>query len=470
VHFHDTQLMMRRAQTPPSWWPGSGHLLLCAFLLILTVAGGGSRSDIMAQVVVRAATGVALVIAALAYPRRPLGEQGWVLLLLMLTLALPLIQLIPLPPALWHALPGRTLALSLPADPMLWRSISIMPSGTINAAMALAVPLATFLLVLSANEHDRLPGFLLALILMSALLGALQFAGAGSYNPLVNTTPGSVVGFFANRNHYALFLAIGCLIAPVWGLTNRRRPQWRTYATPALCALLLLLILASGSRAGVGLGVAALVLGTLIARTAIKDQLQALSPKMRPVVVTATIGVIVAFALSAVVFGRAESVNRALAMDVNGDQRVAALPVVLSMTKAALPFGNGFGSFDVAFRQVETTALLKATYYNHAHSDFLEVIIDGGFPAALVLVLSVGWWLAATIKVWRKPLTRVAMLGKVGSGILLITAGASIVDYPARTPLILAMITIAAVWLARGTRDVNIAAESSPLSRRSSRS
>src|SRR3546814_18476243 len=80
------------------------------------------------------------------------------------------------------------------------------------------------------EERAWLPAIMLGAIFLSMLVGLLQFSGFMIDNPFINDTRGSVGGTFANRNHFALFLAMGCLIAPVWafaGKQNARRSEER---------------------------------------------------------------------------------------------------------------------------------------------------------------------------------------------------------------------------------------------------
>jgi O-antigen ligase len=96
--------------------------------------------------------------------------------------------------------------------------------------------------------------------------------------------------------------------------------------------------------------------------------------------------------------------------------------------------------------------LLKPTYFNHAHNDFLEIVLDGGVAGLLLLLLAFVWWIVAAVGAVRAPLPS-ALPGRTGAAILLVVMIASIFDYPARTPLMMAIIVIAATWLARGSRD-----------------
>src|SRR3546814_14301754 len=83
------------------------------------------------------------------------------------------------------------------------------------------------------------------------LVGLLEFSGVRVDNPFINDSVGSVSGTFANRNHFALFLGLGCLITPVWAFAGTQGTGWRAPVALALITLFALTILATGSRAGI---------------------------------------------------------------------------------------------------------------------------------------------------------------------------------------------------------------------------
>src|SRR3546814_18361129 len=86
------------------------------------------------------------------------------------------------------------------------------------------------------------------------------------------------------------------------------------------------------------------------------------------------------------------------------------------------------------------------TYFNHAHNDFLEIVLDGGLPALLLMLVAIGWYGMASMRAWRGS-GRHSVLPKLGSAILFLVFVASAFDYPARTPMMMAMIVIAGLWL-----------------------
>jgi O-antigen ligase len=432
--------------------PSLPFALLLTLLAMLWLAGGASRADVMGQAVVRGGAALALVVLALFGRRPSLGSATPVLVLLLASAALVLLQLVPLPPGLWQALPGRTVFLPGVQNEALWRPLATAPDAAVNAAASLLVPFAVLILALGllSAERERLPLAALALIFLSMLVGLLQFSGSHIGNMFINDTPGAVSGSFANPNHFALFMAFGCVVAPAWAALGDPRRQWRWLVALGLIILFELLILASGSRTGMLLGALAFAMGALLAARPIRSALRRSPRWVLPSLVVVVIAIVGAIVLASIAADRAASIDRALVGDVQADMRVRALPTVLSMAWDYFPFGSGFGGFDTVFRLHEPFDLLKPTYFNHAHSDFIEIVIDGGAPALLLLMVAIGWWLVATIRVWRNPPSARVTLGRLGSGMLMLTFVGSVVDYPARTPTIMAMIVIAALWLGWG--------------------
>jgi O-antigen ligase len=428
------------------WSPAFALLLL--LLGVLWVAGGASHSDVMGQAVTRGAAWALLVLAILLGVGPIIVGVGTVYWLLLATVLLVLLQLVPLPPGIWTTLPGREVLLGASPGEALWRPLSIVPSATINAASSLIVPVVTFYLVSSLRDEEKecLPKILLGFIFLSMLVGLLQFSGFLINNPFISDTEGIVSGTFANRNHLALFLAMGCLFTPVWAFAGTQGAGWRAPVALALMTLFALTILATGSRAGILTGLMALMLGLALCWHDVRRALRGAPRWLFPALIAAIVGVVALFVLVAIAADRAESVRRAFGMDAGQDMRARGLPTVLSMIAAYFPAGAGFGGFDPIFRLHEPYSLLKPTYFNHAHNDFLEVVLDGGLPALLLLLVAIGHYGIASLRAW-KISGRQHVLPKLGSAILLLIFVASAFDYPARTPMIMAMVVIAALWL-----------------------
>ncbi|MBB6192845.1 O-antigen ligase [Sphingobium wenxiniae] len=448
--------MPARAVLTHRWNPA-----LTLFLLLLGalwMAGGASHADVTGQVVTRGAAWSLLVLAILLGVRPVVAGARPVFWLLLATVLLVLLQLVPLPPNIWTALPGRDALLGASPDEAIWRPWAIVPSATANAASSLIVPVVTFMLMSALRDEEKpwLPTILLGVIFCAMLVGLLQFSSFGIDNPFINDSAGAVGGTFANRNHFALLLAMGCLITPVWAFAGKRSAGWRAPVALGLITLFALTILATGSRAGLLTGLLALALGLALCWHDVGHALRGAPRWVFPALIAAIVGVVALFVLVSIAADRAESVRRAFEIDAGQDMRTRGLPTVLAMIAAYFPAGSGFGGFDPIFRLHEPFALLKPTYFNHAHNDFLEVVLDGGLPALLLLIVAIGWYAIASVRAWRAS-GRHAVLPKLGSAMLLLVLVASVFDYPARTPMIMAMIVIAASWLCQN-RTVGVRA------------
>jgi O-antigen ligase len=437
-------------RTPPSL----SFALLLALLAFLCLAGGASRADVYGQMVSRGAAAAALVLAALLTQKPHLGALRPIFYFLLAASALTLVQLIPLPASLWQSLPARAPFAGAVTGAQPWRPLAIQPSATLNAAMSLLVPMSALLLAAGMNRSDRervLP-ILLCVIFASALIGLVQISGNAFDNPLVNEIPGSISGLLANRNHFALLLAFGCLIAPVWASLDARRALWRILLAFGLIVLFLLLILASGSRAGILSGAIATIAGLMLARRTLVSTF-AWMPRWAQISgALVIIGAVAAVILISIASDRAQSVDRIMALDATEDMRSRGLSTNLAMLRAAFPFGVGSGGFDAFFRINEPDGLLKFTYFNHAHNDFLEIVIEGGLAGAALLLTALGWWIYGSVRIWRRTPSIEVQLGRMGSVILLLFFIASVFDYPARTPLMMVVAILAAAWMSWGLK------------------
>ena len=437
--------MRSRHRPRQGYRPGLPVILLASFLAVLWLAGGASRAEVLGQVLVRGAAWSLLVVAALFGPRPQLRGAGAIPYLILAAVVLVALQLVPLPPAIWEALPGRAVFLQAVEGAQPWRPWSIVPGATWNALGSLVVPVAVLLFTAGLSEQERrwLPAMILALVTASTLLGLLQFSGVRFNNPLINEGVGAVNGTFANRNHFALFLTLGCILVPVWAFQGSRRPMRRIPIALGLLLLFILLILASGSRAGLGLGVFAVALGLGIVWADMRRLLQGSPRWALPAIVAGILAIVVMFVLVSVAAGRAESITRVLSVDPSADMRSRALPTIMAMIRTYFPLGSGFGGFDPIFRLHEPFDLLKLTYFNHAHNDFLEITLEGGLAGVALLLCALLWWLKLSLRAVRHG----DRLQRLGAGMLLLVIVASGFDYPARTPLIMAVCIIAAWWL-----------------------
>lgn len=459
--------MPRHSRSLTGKLPDLNFVLLVVMLIVLWIAGGASRADVLGQTVVRAVAWLVAIIAILFAPKPNLKPVAPVAFLLFASAALVVLQLIPLPPSIWTSLPGRELVTQsaiLSDQQQPWRPISLSPDATINALSSLVVPAVVFFLAagLAQENQKRLLSLLLGLVVASSLVGLLQFSGSRFDNPFINNVSRTVSATFANRNHFALMLACGCVLAPLWAFQSSRSPRWKAVASAGLVVVFVLMILATGSRAGLILGTVGVALGIISVQSRIRKRLRQLPRRVWLPVVASIAGLFLVVISLSIMLDRAVSIDRVFGVDASEDLRRAALPTIWKMVKVYWPVGSGVGTFDPVYRIHEPYELLNILYLNHAHNDWLEFVLDEGILGLLLLVAAIGWWGWASFKTWRKPLESHLVLARAGSVIMFLIAMAGIFDYPARTPMVMALVTIAAIWLsstgevlssARGTKN-----------------
>jgi O-antigen ligase len=370
------------------------------------------------------------------------------------------VQLIPLPPALWAALPGHgQLARFIDATggQASWRPLSLTPDLTLASMVGLAVPAAALVGIASLPEARsfKLLSWLLGAALLGALLGIAQLAGgegSGFYRYAV-TNSEAAVGFFANRNHQAIFLVTVWPMLAAWAtqsLENPNERRFRHWTAVAGAVALLPMILITGSRAGAVLAAVGLAAGWWLRRgmggnPAAPSRFSKLWNVLPAVAGVAFVGV-------AILLSRAEAVERLFATNLPEESRFAYWPLLTRIGTDFFPFGIGFGAFDPIFRFYEPNWALRPTYLNHAHNDVLELFITGGLPAVLVALTFLIWlarrMLGAASSARRSRPSVRHRFALLGGSIIAITLLGSILDYPLRTPLFGMLFAFACFWLA----------------------
>lgn len=441
-----------------SWRDTIDFYVFLFFFAVCALGGGTAFANVPSLLYVRPLA-VLCLTAFLLTPR----QMDWTAirmpaLLLAALILLMIVQLVPLPPGLWTALPGRS-AYSRLAEIMRvdqpWRPLSLTPDLTMNALVSLIVPAAVIAGFAKLRQDQRQASVILLIVLCcaSAAIGIIQFAG-GKDSPLYlyqRTYPGFPVGLLSNRNHQAALLSLVFPALRVWTLMPTADRGWmrnRRWIALALGVMIMPVVLATGSRAGTALmvgGIAAAFLffpDTRGEATALTGARRYLARAALPLL--AALLIVLTF-----LFGRAASIERLVAVSaIDNDQRFQFAPTILRIIRETFPAGTGFGSFDPVFRQYEPDAILISSFFNHAHNELLELIIMAGLPGMLVLAAFLWWWGARVMAAWRTatPATRTIRLGVVVTGTILL---ASLVDYTIRPPLIAAVFALGCCWAAQ---------------------
>jgi O-antigen ligase len=423
---------------PNKSWKGQWDAVAVAAAVLLALSfalGGSSQNHTLRLALVELASLPLLVLAGGRLIRTGAWrEHRFALGLLAAVVAIPLIQLLPLPPTVWAALPGRdqmVLALQLAGMEPGWAPLSVTPDRTWGSALALAPPAAFFIVMLSLTQvqRERLIQFCLAAAIVGILLGAAQLASGGDDLYLWNWTgAGSVTGLFANRNHLASSLLVSLPFAVVFGAATLRRRDRKTSSLwfGALFAGLIVVALAAiRSRAGITLFAPVMVTSLLAAWIA--------AGRGRPgpalLVVVGAVGA----ALTAVAILALPPILDRFDTEGAPEVRFDRWPLVAETAQTYLPLGTGIGSFDAIYRSVEPLGELDGSFFNQAHNEYLETWLEAGWLGTGLILAFLVWYGRRSWSAWKAPPSRegdMQRAASIGIGVLVLH---SIADYPLRT-------------------------------------
>lgn len=463
----ETTTTLSRFRTP------TAASVLIIFLVFVFLVGGGSRSDITSLPLLRGLSVLFAFWAATGMEKEDWRRIRTPLALLLAMAVWMAVQLVPLPPAMWHGLPGREAVVTI--DRLLgysdlWRPISLTPSQTWNSLLAMTVPLAALLLAarVAPEEYPRIMFALVAVACASALLGILQvLSGSSSAAYLYRiTNSGMMVGLFSNRNHHAVFLA--CMLPVVAMLLRdeamRQRRRQRGYMRALLMLAGIFLVVMTvliGSRAGLIASMAAFAVGYVMVASTWQSRVDrqaddrlggapASSLRARRIFLYAPPLLLAALLGTALwLSDRSTAFTRVVSQDVGADLRVQAWATVQSMIETYWLFGSGFGSFPDVYRIFEPDKLLQMSYFNHAHNDWVELLMTGGLPSVAILLIAIYWFVRAflardtrnLVKGHRADIRLPTLVA------VLLLAAAALVDYALRVPSIQSMAIVLVIFL-----------------------
>ncbi|MER9775591.1 O-antigen ligase family protein [Mesorhizobium sp. M0220] len=387
----------------PSEWD---KYLLGMFLFVSLLIGGGTASGLYTDTLIEVA---AIISAAAVFSQIP-GQTILrpVLWLLVFAVALIVLQIVPLPAAIFNGLRPELLL----GDPWVgesrFRFISVGVGRTVECLLYLLAAAAFFLAVLRlrAEQVSALLPFLFMGVICNGLAGAIQYSLSDDV-AIVGLLPFTInAGLFANVNHFSALLFVSIPFVVYYGLFRGHLLS----GSFGLIALLLLL-LAAGSRAGVLIGLAITILSVIF-----------LSARSR---VSGFSVLLIFFGLSIYTMSAWTKLD-AQALDP-GFGRGEFARTTIEGIKDNWATGVGFGNFQKAYQIYEKEGMIFKKYVNHAHNEYLEIVFEGGVPAILLMVGYFLLLLAALARVRRDPLQKAAFLSV--SFLLL----HSLVDYPLRT-------------------------------------
>jgi O-antigen ligase len=300
------------------------------------------------------------------------------------------LQLVPLPASLWGALPGRALyaealAVAKVSDSGYF-ALSLTPDATWTSVMAGLPLVAAFLLAqfCSSPQLHRLVQALVVFAAAQAVLGLLQMG------PFPGLSFGSVkggraIGTFANRNHFASYLAMTVPLAilifrqATASALGAGRGQGKGRPMSVLWGVALFLILsavlASASRGGTVTCLVVAVLAVILLPQGADHR----STRRH----WGSAGVAAILALVALAVGL-----DALLARFEGEGSYLAgerwLYVIGTWHGARefWPFGSGLGSFASVFPAFQPIGVHG--FVEHAHNDYVQLLMECGLLAVVL--------------------------------------------------------------------------------------
>lgn len=409
------------------------YLFLCLLL-------GGSSQGVWSNAALQLAAILLLAWSAVEPAAEPPSRPSR--LLLMIAVACPLVvilQLVPLPPEVWQSLPGRGPIESgyrLLGYQQPWLPLSWAPYQTLASGYGLLPPLAVLagIVALRAHRESWIAGAVVVGAMASVLLGALQVASASraGWAYLYEHTNTGAVGFFANRNHMAsLLLSAIPFSAAIFASGHPRiRGRGAGFATVALGGggflLLAVGLLLNSSLAALALAVPVIAMSALILPAGWRHR-----RLLVPLALVALAGAVVAMSSSSV---RNLGAQAELGAFTSRSEMWGNTARAIAET---FPAGTGVGTFGQVYAGLENPASTTTTFVNHAHNDYLELLLETGAAGLLLIVALVAWWGWQAFRIWRSPSsTPFARAASVASAAIL---AHSIVDFPLRAPAVAAL-------------------------------
>jgi O-antigen ligase len=432
--------------------------LLVGFIALIFLMGGSARLEVQSLVILRPVAVLVLGIGIFNMQRQHLRDNVVLVGFAAAFLAVLIVQTIPLPlPSTESVTAGIFEQVrNLTGNQNDSHPVTVTPRNTLNSLFALAVPLAVLVIGCQLGKEERflLLPVLLIFCLLSGILGLLQIlGGGGSFWYFYDiTNDGSVVGFFANRNHQAFLLAFTFPMMAVYvsaGVRSYEQYRFRLLAAIFAGILLIPLILITGSRAGLVIAFLAICSVPILFRSPNFPTARKSAGALTKWRAFAVPGGVVALVVLTIFMARGEAISRLLAADQDEDLRFAIWQPISQAAQGYLPFGSGIGSFPSLYQVIEPDALLFNNYVNQAHNDWVDILLTASL-LGLVPLLVFGVFLLARFgsiaRNWSDR-SRTTAYQRLGAVIILMFAVASATDYPVRTPIGATIFVVTLLWV-----------------------
>ena len=444
---------------PKSVRPTSSKDILFAFflaLLILVPLPFGCNRPWASDLCALLSGFLLIALASLVYretlllsPSFPARRLGVSAALIALVVAWIGVQQSVETPAAWHSPLWEKIGAFIPATSGVVSVAPDLASGSLaRLASAISFFLLSFILCHDRKRAELLLKTLAGAAVAYALYGLIEQA-TGEENILGIPKwayQGFVTSTFVNKNSYATYAGFGflCCLALAQHKISFQMPQERTRSLLIsafllrlgstgifyllACFIVLSALVMTGSRGG--------FISLLVGVTAFVGSLSVARRSDSPSFVSKFLALWILSALGLALFLSGNLLfHRFSAPDM-----ASAAPIRLTTYKIIVqalidhPWqGFGLGSFDAAF-PLYRDATVQA-WMQHAHNDYLEMAMDLGIPAALMLFISLMLLTSCCLQgIWRRQQDRV--FPAMGFAASLLAATHALVDFSFQIPAV----------------------------------
>jgi O-antigen ligase len=366
----------------------------------------------------------------------------WVMFLLICAL-----QILPLPFELLEFFSPNRLGENIVTSSMSWHYLSTdLGQSQISFIKSLAYFCVFLSCLMLVNDEKRIRHLLLVLLLsgtIQAIYGALEVLSGTGFS-MVFDFPISVsaTGSFVYKNHFANFLmlclsaGVGLMITDMQVIQGKKWNDWRIFFINTLLshktlirlclAIMVIALVMSRSRMGNVAFFSALLTVSMFALLLDRKKFKSLS------ILILSMLIIDLFIVSKW-FGLEEVQQRLVATSLSQEKRDEVVLDSLPIFNNYPMLGVGAGSFYSAFPGYKNSNI--NSFYDHAHNDYLQILIEYGLLAFVCLGLLVLWSFIKAITALKKNVSQISK--GTGFACLMAYLGMLIhmsVDFPLQAP------------------------------------
>ncbi len=299
-------------------------------------------------------------------------------------IAYGLFQLVPMPLRWLGAIhPALLQLVSMPGAAANLHPVSVYPFATEMELSRLTIYFMIFLMAaFGPRTHEQVHsvlrmlaifGFVLALFAVTQKAtwnGKLYWVRELSYNR------GNPLGPFVNKNHFAGWM---CMVAPLsFGIGLMSRSMSRRIRYIFFAVVMAITIFFSLSRGGI----ISFLLGTIILTLIVvwdASSKKSLIPVLSFVI--ALLGYLIYLGVSPIVQRFAQS-------GISSHERLLVWSASFTAFRDFPLFGAGLGTFQHIFPMYKPDGITM--FYQHAHNDYIEILLELGIIGALLVLLFLG--------------------------------------------------------------------------------